>query len=59
MGAEWIWNLAEQHFPGSIQIADLYHARQHLWELPRQLHANDEVAQKPGSPKAWIKVHQR
>ena len=32
-GAEWIWNIADQHFPGAIQIVDLYHARQHLWEL--------------------------
>jgi hypothetical protein len=53
-GAEWIWNLAEQHFPGAAQIVDLFHARQHLWELARKLHPNDEVAQK-----AWIKVHQR
>ena len=29
-GAAWIWNLAEQHFPGAVQIVDLYHARQHL-----------------------------
>jgi hypothetical protein len=27
-GAEWIWNLADQHFPGAVQIVDLYHARQ-------------------------------
>ena len=27
-GAEWIWNLADLHFPGTIQIVDLYHARQ-------------------------------
>ena len=27
-GAEWIWNLADLHFPGAIQIVDLYHARQ-------------------------------
>jgi hypothetical protein len=30
-GAEWIWNLAGQHFPGAVQIVDLYHARRHLW----------------------------
>jgi hypothetical protein len=53
-GAEWIWNLAEQHFPGAVQIVDLYHARQHLWELARRLHPNDEVNQK-----AWMKLHQR
>jgi hypothetical protein len=45
-GAEWIWNLADQHFPGAIQIVDLFHARQHLWELARRLHPNDESAQK-------------
>ena len=45
-GAEWIWNLADQHFPGAIQIVDLYHARQHLWELARKLHPNDEAQQK-------------
>ena len=53
-GAEWIWNLAEQHFPGAVQIVDQYHARQHLWDLARRLHPNDEVNQK-----AWMKVHQR
>jgi hypothetical protein len=53
-GAEWIWNLAEQHFPGAVQIVDLYHARQHLWDLVRKLHPNDEAHQK-----AWMKVHQK
>jgi hypothetical protein len=53
-GAEWIWNLAEQHFPGAVQIVDLYHARQHLWELARKLHPNHQLAQK-----AWMKVHQK
>jgi hypothetical protein len=53
-GAEWIWNLADQHFPGAVQIVDLYHARQHLWELVRKLHPNDPVSQK-----IWMKVHQK
>ena len=41
-GARWIWNLADQHFPGAIQIVDLYHARQHLWELSAKLFPHDE-----------------
>lgn len=32
-GAPWIWNLAEQHFPGAVQIVDVWHARQHVWEV--------------------------
>jgi len=31
-GAEWIGTIADQHFPGAIQIVDLFHARQHLWD---------------------------
>jgi hypothetical protein len=53
-GAEWIWNLADIHFPGAVQIVDLYHARQHLWDLARRLHPNDPLPQK-----AWMKVHQK
>jgi hypothetical protein len=52
-GAEWIWNIAERHFPGAIPIVDLYHARQHLWELARALHPNQEAEQK-----RWMRRHQ-
>jgi hypothetical protein len=53
-GAEWIWNLVAEHFPGAIEIVDLYHARQHLWAVARQLYPQEDVAQK-----AWMKVHQK
>jgi hypothetical protein len=53
-GAEWIWNNADQHFPGAVQIVDLYHARQHLWEVARKLFPNGEAKQK-----AWMKTHQK
>ena len=45
-GAVWIWNLADLHFPGAIQIVDLYHARQHLWKIAALLHPNDPAAKK-------------
>ena len=45
-GAEWIWNIADQHFPGAIQIVDIFHARQHLWDLARALFPNEETKQK-------------
>ncbi|MGH9353362.1 MAG: hypothetical protein ACRD2G_14575 [Terriglobia bacterium] len=53
-GAEWILNLAAEHFPGAIQIVDLYHARQHLWELARRFYPHDE-----GRQKGWMKAHQK
>ena len=52
-GADWIWNLAGQHFPGAVQIVDIFHAREHLWDLVRRLHPNNAAAQK-----RWIKTHQ-
>jgi len=45
-GADWIWNIAEQHFPGAIQIVDLFHARQHLWELAATLCPNNPLRQQ-------------
>ena len=45
-GAPWIWNLAHQHFPGAIEIVDLYPARQHLWELSAKLFPADERQRK-------------
>jgi hypothetical protein len=45
-GAPWIWNIADEHFAGAIQIVDLYHARQHLWELAGRLFPDDEKQRK-------------
>jgi hypothetical protein len=53
-GAEWIWNLVAEHFPDALQIVDLYHARQHLWDVARQLYPQAEVQQR-----AWMKVQQK
>ena len=32
-GAHWIWQLAEEHFPGAIQILDFRHARERVWAV--------------------------
>ena len=52
-GAEWIWNLADSHFPGAIQIVDIFHAREHLWGVARKLYPNEEVLQR-----RWMMIHQ-
>jgi hypothetical protein len=52
-GAEWIWNIADDHFPGAIQIVDIFHARQHLWDVARKLYPGQEAEQK-----RWIAIHQ-
>jgi hypothetical protein len=42
--------LVEQHFPGAIQIVDLYHAREHVWKVANAVHG-------PATPEgtAWAK----
>ena len=52
-GAAWIWNNADRHFPGAIQIVDQFHARQHLWDVARLIHPGDLPRQKQ-----WILRHQ-
>jgi hypothetical protein len=44
-GAKWIWGIASQHFPNAIQIVDLYHAKEHLYELSRKLFTQQEERQ--------------
>jgi hypothetical protein len=44
-GASWIWNVAAEHFPGAVQIVDLWHAREHVWKIARAVFG-------PGSPQA-------
>lgn len=52
-GAEWIWNIAAQYFLGAIEIVDLFHARQHLWDLARKLYPNQVAEQR-----RWMMIHQ-
>jgi hypothetical protein len=55
-GAVWIWNLGDQHFLGAIQIVDLYHARQHLWELSAKLFPAAERTRKRWTGKLLEKL---
>jgi hypothetical protein len=37
-GASWIWNLADEQFPGGIQIVDLFHAKGHIWDVAKAIY---------------------
>jgi hypothetical protein len=43
-GAPWIWNLADEYFPGAVQIVDYYHAKEHLGDVSKTLHPSDARA---------------
>jgi hypothetical protein len=51
-GAHWIWNLADEHFPGAIQIVDWYHAASYVWQAAHALYGDGtDLAQH------WAKQH--
>ncbi len=52
-GQHYNWNVAQEYFPGAVQIVDLYHAREHVWGLGAKLYPCDKAAKV-----AWIKTHQ-
>ena len=43
-GADWIWNLADDLFPDSVQIVDWYHATEYLAHAAEALYPNDSDA---------------
>ncbi len=49
-GAPWIWKQAEEHFPGAVQIVDLYHAQEHVWQVARAVFGKETEA-----AAAWAK----
>jgi hypothetical protein len=40
-GAEWIWNLAAEHFHGATEILDYFHAAEHIWKLSKALYGEE------------------
>ncbi len=51
-GAHWIWNLAEEHFPGATQILDWYHAATYVWQAAHALYGEDS-----DDAKRWARQH--
>jgi len=43
-GAEWIWNLAAQHYAQATQIVDYWHACEHIWDLRRVMYPQESEA---------------
>ncbi len=37
-GAPWIWNWADEHLPDAIQIVDVFHAKQHLFDVAKAIY---------------------
>ena len=53
-GAPWIWNFADEHLPDAVQIVDIFHAKQHIFDVAKAIYG-------PGSDLAaqWGKTTAR
>lgn len=47
-GAEWIWNLVDEHFPQAIQILDWFHATEYLMPVAKASYSSE------GEQKDWV-----
>jgi hypothetical protein len=47
-GSKWCWNLCETHFPGAIQILDVFHLARHVVEA-----ANALFGERSPEAEAW------
>ena len=45
-GADWIWNLAAEHFGEATEVLDYYHAAEHIWKLVPALYGEGSAAGK-------------
>lgn len=43
-GAAWIWRMAREDYPDALQIVDLWHAKEHLWDVAKALFREDKDA---------------
>lgn len=48
-GGAWIWTIAGDCFKEAVQRIDLYHVKQHLWSLARELHED------PKEQALWVR----
>lgn len=45
-GGRWIWKQARENFPGCVEILDFYHASEHLAEIARAWHGDENPKAK-------------
>ena len=53
-GAAWIWNLADEHFPGATEIVDFMHAKTHLYDVAKQAFGEEDQE----TVETWVNTTQ-
>ena len=53
-GAHWIWEMASEQFPGSVEILDFFHLSEYVWAVAKAAYPQLEQEQKD-----WVKTQQQ
>jgi hypothetical protein len=53
-GAHWIWTMASEQFPGSVEILDFFHLSEYVWAVAKAAYPNKENYQKD-----WVRTQQQ
>lgn len=52
-GAHWIWQMAQEQFPDSIEILDFFHLSEYVWKVAKLAYPKNEQKQKD-----WVSIQQ-
>lgn len=52
-GAHWIWQMAQEQFPGSVEILDFFHLSEYVWKVAKVAYPKKEQKQKK-----WVGIQQ-
>ena len=53
-GAHWIWEMASEQFPDSVEILDFFHLSEYVWAVAKAAYPKGEQQQKD-----WVKTQQQ
>ena len=53
-GAHWIWEMAQEQFPGFVEILDFFHLSEYVWAVAKEAYPKQEPL-----PKDWVKQQQQ
>ena len=53
-GAHWIWEMAQEQFPDSVEILDFFHLSEYVWAVAKAAYPNKEQKQRD-----WVKTQQQ
>lgn len=53
-GAHWIWEMAQEQFPDSVEILDFFHLSEYVWAVAKAAYPYQEQKQKN-----WVDIQQQ